>query len=605
MNYVVFDIETDGLLQDMTRIHLLTIKASHETAVRVYREDEIAEGLRYLMTYCHKVYGHNIIKFDIPAIQKLYPWFTIKDPQDTLVLSRLIHADLTESDVPLMRSEKLPSKLYKSHSLEAWGYRLGQMKGEYTGDTRIEDLDLRKASKWAEWNPDMEAYGIQDAVVTEALVAYLAPWDYAQEAVKLEHDVAQILGRQERYGVCFDEASAAALYGRLVARREELATTLASMVPGRLWPSGPVLTPKADNKRFGYLKGAAIQKLEWREFNPSSRAHIEKFFKTRYGWKPVDFTETGEAKIDEGILKKLTYPEATPLMEMLLVEKRISQLSEGTQAWMKVVKNGRIHGSVNTNGAVTGRMTHSYPNLAQVPSCGSPYGSDCRALFGPPKGMVQVGADASGLELRCLAHFMARWDDGAYASEVLNGDIHTVNQKAAGLAERSQAKTFIYGFLYGAGPEKIGSIVGKGRTAGLALRKKFLATLPALAALQSAIGAKVQATKTLRGLDGRILSVRSSHSALNTLLQSAGALIMKKALVILDETLKSEGLVPGTDYEFMLNIHDEFQIATLKEHSDHVASTAVASIRKAGEHFKFRCRLDGEAKIGDSWAATH
>jgi DNA polymerase I-like protein with 3'-5' exonuclease and polymerase domains len=326
----------------------------------------------------------------------------------------------------------------------------------------------------------------------------------------------------------------------------------------------------------------------------------------RYGWVPKEFTKTGVPQIDESVLEKLEYPEAKLLNQLFLVEKRIGQLAEGTQAWLKQVSRmGRIHGSVNTNGAVTGRMTHSNPNLAQVPSSSAYKGHECRALFGPPKGMVQIGADASGLELRCLAHFMSRWDDGAYANAVLNGDIHTVNQEAAGLPTRNQAKTFIYGFLYGAGPEKIGEIVGKGRHAGVQLRRKFLNTLPALAALQMAIKNKVEATKTLKGLDGRTLSVRSSHSALNTLLQSAGALIMKKALVILDTDLQSRGLVPGIDYEFMLNIHDEFQIATRKEHSDHVASTAVACIRKAGEHFKFRCRLDGEAKVGASWADTH
>jgi DNA polymerase I-like protein with 3'-5' exonuclease and polymerase domains len=159
--------------------------------------------------------------------------------------------------------------------------------------------------------------------------------------------------------------------------------------------------------------------------------------------------------------------------------------------------------------------------------------------------------------------------------------------------------------LYGAGPEKIGSIIGKGRAAGLSLKRKFLNSLPALAALQKAVADKVTATKTLKGLDGRILPVRSAHSALNTLLQSAGALVMKKALVILDASLQLKGYVPGVDYEFMLNIHDEFQIATRKEISDDVASTAIESIRAAGEHFQFRCKLDGEAKIGSSWADTH
>lgn len=606
--FVVFDIETNGLLNTMNRIHLLTIKPMGKD-VEVFREDNMINGLHRLMEFSHAgvpVYGHNIIKFDIPAIQKLHPWFTIKNPQDTLVLSRLMYADMGERDGPLLKSGVLPPKLWGSHSLEAWGYRLGQMKGEYEGDTSILDEDTRKATKWDSWNLDMEVYGIQDAVVTEALVLKLAPWDYAQEAVELEHAVATIVSRQERFGVCLDEEAAVQLYAQLSGERQRLKDHLEKTVPGGWWPDGALFTPKRDNKKMGYIEGAQLQKIEWKEFNPTSRQHIARYFKRTYDWKPMKFTEGGDPQIDETVLEGLEYPEAKLLAQMFTVEKRIGQLAEGNQAWLKQVSRlGRIHGSVNTNGAVTGRMTHGNPNLAQVPRVGSYLGKECRSLFKPPQGYVMVGVDASGLELRCLAHFMARWDDGAYAKEVLHGDIHTANQKAAGLTERNQAKTFIYAFLYGAGPEKIGSIVGKGRAAGLALRNRFLKQTPAIAELAAAVQKKASATKTLKGLDGRTLSVRSAHSALNTLLQSAGALVMKKALVLLDGTLQSEGYTPGVDYEFLLNIHDEFQIAAKPEIADHVASTSVQSIQRAGQAFNFRCRLDGEAKVGTSWADTH
>lgn len=608
MKFAVFDIETNGLLDTMNRIHLLTIKEQGKD-VQVFREDNITQGLHLLLDlemYGVQIYGHNIIKFDIPAIQKLHPWFKIKDPQDTLVLSRLMYADMGERDGPLLKSGALPPKLWGSHSLEAWGYRLGEMKGEYEGDMLIADEKVRKATKWDSWNLDMELYGIQDAVVTEALVLKLAPWDYSQEAVQLEHAVATIVSRQERFGVCLDEKAAADLYVKLAAERADLHAKLVATVPGSWWADGPIFTPKKDSKRLGYLEGAQFQKLEWKEFNPTSRQHIARFFKRTYKWQPLKFTEGGDPQIDESVLEGLDYPEAKLLAQMFTVEKRIGQLAEGNQAWLKQVSRlGRIHGSVNTNGAVTGRMTHSNPNLAQVPACGAYVGTECRSLFKPPAGMRMVGVDASGLELRCLAHFMARWDDGAYAKEVLHGDIHTANQKAAGLAERSQAKTFIYAFLYGAGPEKIGSIVGKGRAAGLALRNRFLKQTPAIAELSAAVQKKAAATKTLKGLDGRTLAVRSPHSSLNTLLQSAGALVMKKALVLLDGTLQSEGYTPGVDYEFLLNIHDEFQIAVKPEIADHVASTSVESIQRAGQAFGFRCRLDGEAKVGDSWADTH
>src|SRR5690606_31621074 len=184
----------------------------------------------------------------------------------------------------------------------------------------------------------------------------------------------------------------------------------------------------------------------------NSRTHIYKRLKDKYNWKPKEFTEKGTPKVSEEVLESLPYPEAELLNEYLMIQKRISQLAEGHSAWLKMVRpDGRIYGSVITNGAVTGRMTHNSPNLAQVPAVNVPYGKECRSLFTVPDDRVLVGADASGLELRCLAHYMARFDKGAYARELLEGDIHTANQKAAGLPTRDNAKTFIYAFLYGAG----------------------------------------------------------------------------------------------------------------------------------------------------------
>jgi DNA polymerase I-like protein with 3'-5' exonuclease and polymerase domains len=205
---------------------------------------------------------------------------------------------------------------------------------------------------------------------------------------------------------------------------------------------------------------------------------------------------------------------------------------------------------------------------------------------------------------------MAKWDQGAYSITVCEGkqeddtDTHSVNQRAAGLDTRGTAKTFIYAFLYGAGDTKIGSIVGKGRTAGKALRAKFLAGLPALGKLIDAVK-RASSKGYLIGLDGRQVRVRSDHAALNTLLQSAGAIVMKKALCILDDSLQSLGLRLGVDYEFMGNIHDEFQLSVLERHAELVGKTAVESIMLAGEYFKMRCPLTGEYKIGKNWADTH
>ena len=216
--------------------------------------------------------------------------------------------------------------------------------------------------------------------------------------------------------------------------------------------------------------------------------------------------------------------------------------------------------------------------------------------------MVLIGCDASGLELRCLAHYM---NDDEYTRKLLEEDIHTVNQEAAGLPTRDNAKTFIYGFLYGAGDAKIGEIIGKGLLEGRKIKKQFLESVPALGVLKRKISNALQNRKWLVGLDRRRLHIRSEHAALNTLLQSAGAVLMKKATVILFDKLKSLGLKPNGDFAFVAHVHDEFQVECWPEFSEVVSKEAVASIREAGEAFGFRCPLDGEAKVGSSWSETH
>ena len=353
------------------------------------------------------------------------------------------------------------------------------------------------------------------------------------------------------------------------------------------------------------MKGVVFTKIELQSFNPGSRQQIASRLIKEYGWQPKAVTEGGQPQIDEAVLSRLPYPPCKLLAERFLIEKRIGMLAEGRNSWLKLEKNGRIHGRINTIGAVTGRCTHSQPNVAQVPSLKAKYGKDCRELFHVPDGFIQVGADASGLELRCLAHYMAKYDDGAYIKVLLEGDIHTVNQEAAGLPTRDAAKTFIYAFLYGAGDEKIGSIIGKGAKAGKKLKESFLNRTPALKRLREDVLAKVKQTKTLRGIDGRTLHVRSAHSALNTLLQSAGALLVKQATINLYQELTRRGFQWGTDWAMVAHVHDEFQLQVRKGIEQEVSEVAVWSFQKAGEQFNWRCPLDGEAKVGRDWSECH
>lgn len=624
---LVFDLESDGLLPTLTKIHVLSITDTHApNKPMVFRGQDVIKGVK-LLQESYMIVGHNIINFDIPALKKVYPWFKPKGTvRDTLVMSRLIYTNLKDVDAGLLKKGLTLGKLFGSHSLEAWGKRLGNHKGDYAENFKKQWCEIWgedsyvDGMEWREWSQEMEDYCVQDVVVTVTLWEKMLAKEYDERALVLEHQVATIINKQVMHGFHFNEKAAWELYGELSAQREVLFNQLKAVF-GVWYVKDKDRLPKTDNKARGETKGAAFTKVKLVEFNPTSRQHIANRLTKLYGWEPEEFTNSGQPKVDDEVISKLTYPTAPLLTEYLLIDKRIGQLAEGDNAWLKLCRNGRIHGSVNTNGAVTGRATHSYPNIAQVPKVNKKVvGSErYRGLFGVPKGKKLVGADLSGLELRCLAHFMGRWDNGDYARVLLEGDIHTVNQQAAGLPTRDNAKTFIYGFLYGAGDEKIGTIVGKGSDEGRRLKAKFLAGLPALGNLISAIKetlnpkprrdkatgkmVKQKARKYLIGLDGRHLHIRSAHAALNTLLQSAGALIAKQALVILDSLISEAGYEDRA--HLVAWVHDEVQLEVDEEIADEVGAMCLRAFKEAGEWFNFRVRIDGEYKVGLTWADTH
>jgi DNA polymerase-1 len=465
MKLVIFDAETNGLLDELDRVHVLVLRVfnGENSGVQVFRrnqvEDSIAQGLETLMQMAAEGYtciGHNVIKFDVPAYKKVYPWFSLPKDRvlDTIILSRLIYPDTGLQDAVLLRRGQLPKKYFKKHSLEAWGYRLGNRKDDYEGDPQIEDEEQRKREKWSRWNQTMEDYCVQDTSTNESLYSFLMAKNPSAESMRLEHDVQWIVCRQIARGVCFDKAAAAKLYADLSQKREELTRALREVFPPFVVNNGKPFIPKRDDKKRGYKAGFPVQKKKTVEFNPGSREHVALMLTRRYGWEPEEFTDDGKPKIDDAVLKKLKYPEAALLADYYMVVKRIGQVAEGDEAWLKRVKpNGRIHGDVTTNGAVTGRMTHSKPNLAQCPKVKliagaialgleGEYGFECRSCFIAGVGFVIVGADGAALELRDLAGYMAKWDGGAYIKVVLEGrkedgtEIHTVNQKALEIDSR-------------------------------------------------------------------------------------------------------------------------------------------------------------------------
>lgn len=651
MTILKFDLEADGLLDTVSTIHCLVI--SDGTQRLLFGPDEVHKGVKLLQEALDSgriISGHNIISYDCPVLEKIYPdIFKVRNEQrgqilDTLVLSRLVFSDVKNFDYALMRKNILPGKLAGRHSLESWGYRLGCRKGDF-GKQEGEDGE----SIWAKFTPEMLDYCDNDVLVQEKLLELCLSKGYSEKAIQLEHEAAWVVAHMERNGFPFDIFKAQQLEVVLRGVASDLMVKLLKEAPPI---PDKTFIPQRNNKTKGYITGVPVPRFK--EFNPNSRQQIEWILTKHFGYSPdlpelynlpdeaddwsheevyaaitsgkvplkMDETTFNYIKADtEGASEELR-TLATTFAEYLMISKRLGQLADGKQAWLKCVKSdGRIHGSVNPNGAVTGRATHSKPNTAQVPAAHAPYGPECRELFAASlqSGWLQVGVDASGLELRCLGHYMAPYDSGSYAHTVVHGDVHTLNQQAAGLPTRDDAKTFIYAFLYGAGDAKIGKIVKGDAVTGKRLKKKFLDATPAISDIRKALQDSLVETfrrgrvvkwrrRYIIGLDGRKVYVRSLHAALNTLLQSAGALICKKWLCRTVERLENLGLVQGWDGDFaiMAWVHDEFQAAARnQEIAEIIVKEAQEAMRDTQVFFNFRVQLDTEGKIGQNWAECH
>jgi DNA polymerase I-like protein with 3'-5' exonuclease and polymerase domains len=429
----------------------------------------------------------------------------------------------------------------------------------------------------------------------------------------MEQDIHTICLDQEKFGFPFNERKAQLLLAKLLARKAELYASIYLQL-GPSWVVGvedrvSSRTVKyKDVERGNEFAGSEWTKIKVVAFNPNSRAHLAKRLIEVFKWKPTEFGEDGLPSLDDEVLNTMKLPIAPLIAEFLMLQKRLGQLAEGEQAWMTMVgEDGRIHGRVNTMGAITARASHSKPNLAQIPSNHSPYGKECRELFECPKGWKLFGTDASGLELRMLAHYMAMYDGGAYGELILKGDVHKANQLAAGLPTRDNAKTFIYGFLYGAGDAKLAEIINGTKAQGKALKEKFLRNTPALASLREAVAAKVESAGCLKALDGRIIPVRHKHAAVNTLLQSAGAIVCKQWTIYIHELLRADGYILNVDFAQLAWVHDELQIGYNPERltNEYLVSISKKSMAMVTKLFKLRIPLDAEGNSGDSYAETH
>ena len=542
LNTLVIDIETDGL--DYNRIHCLVTLDVDNNIVKTFLNPV---GVREYFNSFDKIVAHNGLTFDFPALRKLWG---VKVPvakqRDSLTLSRMAKPDRD-----------------KGHGLKAWGERLGFHKGSYE-------------ESWEHLTDEMIAYCEQDVLLCAKVYGIVCEEtkDFSEKAITDEHRMQRLASHVEENGFAFDKKLAHKVYSKLLLEQEEIVVQMQD-----------TFEPEVIQLKT---------KTKLKPFNPASRKQIGERLIEK-GWKPQQFTPTGQPKVDESTLEDCDIPEAQILARYFMLQKRTAMID----SWLKSCgEEDRVHCQYRTLGAITNRMSCINPNLQQIPSLRKPFGLECRQMWKSDYGNVLIDTDAAGLELRVLAHYM---DDAEYTTEILNGDIHTANQNMAGLDTRDQAKTFIYALLYGAGDAKIGSVVNGTAKDGKALRERFLSNLPSFSRLREAVVHKGTTEGRLRAIDGRQLVVRHPHASINTLIQGSSAVLMKKWFMNTAATMKAR----KTGAKLVAMVHDEMVIECGKESIDSVSDCVKIAISQVNQEYNLRCKLDCDVQIGNNWSEIH
>ena len=549
MKVAIVDIETDSL--QPTLIHCIVAKDLQTSQVLVWDHSNL-DNFKHWVKTIDRFVMHNGISFDAPNLNRLLgTQIKLEQIIDTLVLSQLFN--------PIRD---------KGHSLQAWGERLGHHKMEY------EDFSQYSESMLEYCKNDVElTYEVYNQLAKEGAT-------FSNKSIRMEHKVRAIVDQQEKNGFALDIRKAITLLSRLSDEAHQLEN----------W----------SKVSFDPTVVELKTKTKYIPFNIGSRQQIADRL-MELGWKPKNYTDKGNIIVSEEILNRIKSPAAMSAAKkfsrFFLLQKRIAQI----QSWIDTYDDttGRVHGKVLTLRTITGRMAHYSPNMAQIPAIRSPFGKECRDCWtvDNPHTHTLVGTDASGLELRCLAHLM---NNEAYINEILNGDVHTANMKMAGLTNRDQAKTFIYAFMYGAGAAKIGKIVGGNKEHGQELIDKFLHNMPALKRVRNGVQRAAE-RGLIRGVDGRNLHIRSPHSALNTLIQGAGASICKDWLINMIHRISQKGI----DARLVASIHDEYQFEVARKDVPQFGVITRDAIKDTERRLRFKCPLDSTWKQGVTWTATH
>lgn len=611
----LFDLECDNFLEHVKVVHCIVIQDVDTNEVYKFRPNEIKKGLKKLQE-ADVLIGHNLLGYDLGVINKLYPrWTHSAYIYDTLIAAKICYPDIKQRDFNKLRSvmnkdpkdrteiETLRMRSIGKHSLKAYGLRLGLTKGTFGEETGFET-----------YSEDMLEYCVRDVEVNAKLFHRLESENISQDALDTEFKSQQICLEQTEKGFNFDLDKAHVLENDLLKRKQELSDLITKELGGDFMLNLGIKVPKRTTKykellRGTYTKGAAYSKIKMKPFNANSRSDLSTRLIERLGWKPKVFGKDNKPTLSEDILDTLEYPVTKHISEYMTIEKRLGMLVSGNAAWLKLYdeESKSIHGRVNTLGCATSRAAHMRPNLGQVPATYSPWGTECRTLFKAPDGMKLFGTDASGLELRMLAHYMYSFDGGEYANIVLNDDIHTFNQKAAKLPTRDLAKKYIYSKIYGSGIKNLAETCGMSMKAMKEIVVNFDENLPALASLTSTVKGVIRTRGFVKALDGRKIYCSSEHAALNYLLQSAGAIVCKNWMNRVHELLESRDSNYRDYVKQLAFVHDELQIAydenkITHEELDKISKDAMTFTQ---EKLGIKIKLDSDSKSGDNWADTH
>lgn len=668
----IWDTETNGLLVEASKMHCVgadidgVLHVGHDaphlgpqfgTHTLVMPDGSFTAAEMHTLEDCLRLIAradlrvaHNGDDFDERVTRKLYPWWDPTAPSlDTLLLSKLLYPQIYHQGP---NSHRCPPQLRMRHSIEAWGWRLGQKKNK--------EFD---AGDWQTFSWDMLIYMVDDIRALKVLFKWLMSRKPPARAVKLEHDFARIIRRQEAWGLTFAHQEALELGSELTAKSVALEMNLIEEF-GSFWLAGKERTvattrsvklpelPDVTIRRFSassgkelkpyvgppkalYEAGAKYTEVNYVQFQPSSPIHVEKLLRQKYGWKPIKLTAKGQTALDGDVLRSLPYPEAPKLADLYEITKILGYVATGKNAWLKTAKEEgsewRQHGRVNTVGTYTFRCSHSNPNLAQVPSRSPLYGHRCRSLFKARDGFTMMGFDGSGMQLRLMAHHMAKYDEGAYAEVFVKGiDPHAFMRDSIGVdlmgegdEGRKKGKTIDYALPFGGGELRLGSIVKphesekRRREIGKEIRTRIFPVFGmGFDALKTSLKDQVESKGYIIGLDGRKAYCNSGHTGLSTLLQMGEAIVMRLALVLMDNRLRELGLRCGVDgagiahpeladYEFSANVHDEAQADVRHGAVETYRSAALWCVAEAGRQLNLRCPLASDCKDGPDWSFTH